>query len=458
MGTLKWRMCLTGLAAMVLAFPFVARAQEESSSKPTEQNEPKSDSEVTTADKLQDGTTAVVPTPGYPVDGTVRAAGRAVPWMGTTTPLRFGPFSLSSLEYFNVYDSFSPAAGGATDITRFGMLRMNIVFDKVIGKSHFLFQYVPQLAMLNGHIRGNVVTDNAVSFGSTFELSPRLTLTLKDEFGRHRNRQLFPDEFLLIDRQTGGVIQTYFLENNGIHLDNRLSAVLNYKLSPRLVLTVAPGYIYAETHSPQDVYIVHDSTSTVGLVYALSLRRNIGVLQSVEVLHPVKPVATNGMFRTSGLFYSEQVTPSWWITGTLGIEGATYPGFVGTNWALAGSFTLLKTFTNSDLGIAYFRGSTLTNFLGDRQTDRVDVSYRLRISSRLDLANSIGYFHTTGADPRVIGKYAFSKIEYHLTKGFSLFGTYTRRFQSTSTQLLYSGDRHTFVMGFRWEPPALPAH
>ncbi len=460
MGTLKWRMCITWLAASVLALPFVMRAQEESSSKPAEQSEPKPDSEVATVDKSQGGTAATATTPGYPVDATVRVAGRGVPWRGLTTPLRLGPFSLGSLEYFSVYDSFNPSTTGAATITRFSILRMNIVFDKNIGKSHLLFQYVPRLATLDGHTRGNAVTDNAVTFGSTFELSPRLTLTLVDAFGETRNRQLFPDDLLLNERQTDGIVQTYFVENSGAHLENKFAGVLNYKVSPRFTLTIAPGYTYSETHSRQEVYAVHDSTTAISLTYALSPWRNIGFVQLVEVLHPIKPAATNGVFRTSGLFYSEQLSPTWRITGTLGAEAATYPGFVGTNWAIAGSFALLKTFNNSDLGIAYYRGSTLTNFQADRQTDRADISYRLLITPKLASANSIGYFRTTGDDPRVIGKYGLSKIEYHLTTGLFVFGTYIRHFQSSSALLLYSGNRNTFIMGFRWTPPPplAPAH
>jgi hypothetical protein len=456
----RWVLRFAWLATVVLALSIVARPQEESSSKPAGQ-EQKTESTNTTNQNPDGDVTPlpVAPSPAYPVDARIHWAGKAVPWGGTTTPLRWGPLSVSSLEYFSVYDQFYPSAGGRADYTSLNILRTSIVFDRTFAKTHFVFQYFPEVAMYNNHIRGNTRSDNTVALGATFEVSPRLNVTLKDNFGERQTRQLFPDQFLLIDRETGGVVQAYFLENTGKHLENTFSAVFNYKVNPRLLLTVSPSYIYADTHDPLGLYIVDDSKNEVGLTYALSPRRNIGFIETVELLHPVRPVTSDGLFRTSAVFYSEQFAPTIWVTGELGAQDATYPGFPGNNWGMAGSFTFLKTFTNSDLAFAYFRGTTLTNFLAftNRQEERADISYGFNLTKRLKWTNEAGYFRETGGDPRIIGKYALSSFEYRLGGGFSVFGNYARRFQSSSTQELISGNRNTFLMGLRWAPAA-PAH
>ncbi len=223
------------------------------------------------------------------------------------------------------------------------MLRANITFAKVFRKSRFVFQYTPVLAILNGRLGGNADPTSDLSLGTVFTLSPRLTLTLKDDLGWHRTRQLFPDDLLLIDKQTGGLVQSYLLEPNGTLLTNSLSAAVDYKLSPRLLLSAVSTYVYSDIENAKNLFILHDSFNTVTLTYALSQRSNIGFVESVEFLHPVIPVSTNGLFQTSGLFYSEQFSPSLRISGQLGVQSAKAPGFGGAAWGVAGSLNLLKT-------------------------------------------------------------------------------------------------------------------
>ncbi len=456
----KWKLRLSWLVAMFLAASFATVAQEESSSKPSSPDQQDKPSPAIQTANTQTGsdTVQVVPTPAYPVDSRIRAAGKAVPWVGSVAPLHWGPISIDGLDYVAIYDQFFPSGGGSSDIARLNMLRANITFAKVFRKSRFVFQYTPVLAILNGRLGGNADPTSDLSLGTVFTLSPRLTLTLKDDLGWHRTRQLFPDDLLLIDKQTGGLVQSYLLEPNGTLLTNSLSAAVDYKLSPRLLLSAVSTYVYSDIENAKNLFILHDSFNTVTLTYALSQRSNIGFVESVEFLHPVIPVSTNGLFQTSGLFYSEQFSPSLRISGQLGVQSAKAPGFGGAAWGVAGSLNLLKTFGNSDVAIAYFRGATLTNYIDSRQAEHSDISYGYRISRQLAWTNGIGYFRTIGPAPRDVGKYGLSTMTYQLPMGFSLFGSYRRFFQKSSNPLLLSGDRNTFVMGIRWEPAPAAKH
>jgi hypothetical protein len=454
-----WISKLTWLAAMCLAISFATFAQEDASSKPTGQDQ--GDKPAPAPQTADNPPVPAAPTPAYPVDSTIRAAGRATPWVGSLTPLRWGPFSIAGFEYVNIYDQFIPSNGSPNITERLNMIRMNIVFDKTLGKSRFVFQYTPVLAMANGQVRGNATPTGDLSLGTTFAITPRLTFTLKDDFGVHRSRQLFPSDLpLLIDNQTGGVVQSYLLEPSGTLLRNTLVAIVDYKLSPRLTLDFSPTYVYAHIdntfNNVRDLFILDDFFNTLSLTYAVSPRINMGVVESVEFLHPVVPVATNGLFQTSGMFYSERFTPSFSITGKFGIQGAQEPGFGGTTWSWSGSFSALKTFGNSDLALAYFRGTTLTNFINNNQAERADVSYGYRFSRLFTWNNAAGYYRTTGSGPRDLGKYASTTLAYHLPAGFSLSGSYTHFYQKTTNVLLLSGERNTFVLGLRWEPGPAP--
>jgi len=441
-------------AALALAASATVRAQEESSSQPVEQQQQAAS--ATSSSEQRPGNVAppVTPTPAYPVDATPRVAGKAGPWIGAAGPLQYGPFSIRSVELFGVYDQFYASAGGPESISQLELIRTNIVFDKLFWRSHFILQYTPELIVFNGHTSATADGNNVVNLGATFDISPRFAVTLKDAFGVAHTRQAFSDALLLSDRETGGVVQNYFLENTGTHLENTFSAIFNYKVNPRLLVTVAPTYIYGDTHNPQGNYKVNDSNNSFGLTYALSPRSNIGVLQTVEFLVPVMPATTTGFFRTTGLFYSEQLSPTWWVTGRIGVEGARYPGFNGTNWSVAGAVTMLKKFSTGDLAFAYTRGSTVTNFITNRQTENADISYGFVVSHRFKWTNGLGYYREVGGNPRIIGKYALSSVQYRLAGGFSLVGSYTRRYQSSSTPQLISGDRNTFLAGIRWEPAA----
>ncbi|HYA98457.1 MAG TPA: hypothetical protein VEH49_10200 [Methylomirabilota bacterium] len=412
-----------------------------------------------TGDQTPDVKTQVTPTPAYPVDAQIHAPGRAMPLVGAGGPLHYGPIYLASIDLIGVYDQFTPTIDPQVEDTRLSILRGTIVLAKNFKKNLLLVEYSPQLAVLNGQFRGGADGSQALSIGEVFNISPRISISVKDSFGYTHTRQLFPDQFLEVDRDTGGVAQAYFIENSGTHLENNFEVVFNYKLTPRLLLTLSPTYTYSDTHYIQGTYIVDDSKNIASLTYALSARTNIGVLQSVELLHPLgNATLNNGLFRTTAGFYSEQITPTFWITGKFGLEGASYPGFTGTTWAAAGSFEALKVFSHSDLAVAYQRASTLTTYAGDRQNEQGDINYGYRFTKRFKWTNGIGYFHQLGGEPRISGKYAISTFEYHLAGGFSFLASYSRRNQNSSTPQLISGDRNTYTLGIRWTPAGVPGH
>ena len=446
--------CIVLAAIMFICLPSPAWSQDP---PPTQQ-----DPEQQKQDNPPPASPAdVTPAPGGaapPLDTQIHAAGQAMPFFDSRTPLRFGPFSLASIEYINVYDEFYPAGNLPQQNESLNLFRANIDFTLPFKKNLFVLQYTPELAILNGSVRGGADGDTGLTVGQTLHFTPRLTVTLNDAFAVNHTRQLFPDQFLLIDEQNGGVIQAYFLENPGTRIQDTFTAAFNYKWTQRLTLTVVPGYIYSDTHTLQTPYIIEEGNVMASLTYALTEHRNIGYVQSVEVLHPILPVGTNGLFRTSGVFYSEQLSPTWWVTGKLGLEAATYPGFKGTDLGVTGSGNVLKTFSKSDIAVAYSRASTITTFATNRQIEEVDLLYGIHLTQRIRWTNGAGLFHETGGDPRTSGKYATSNLEFHLPANFFLLASYSRRNQESPTPQVLSGNRNTFTFGIRWAPPPIVPH
>jgi hypothetical protein len=462
--TRGWASFLTLAAAALTLLPMNARAQGDTNPPPApadqQGQQPKTETRGAEGNQIPEIKPPAAPTPAYPVDAQIRAAGKAVPWIGSGTPFRIGPISLGGIDLIGVYDQFHPANDPQVRDTRLALLRANIVFAKTFKKSLFVVQYVPELAMLNGEVRGGADGNHDFTLGQVFDVSPRLSITLKDDIGYVRTRQMFPDRFLLIDRESGGVLQNYLLESTGSTFVNAFSAVFNYKLTPRLTLTAAPGYYYADAEFAGGSYSTEASKNTFSLTYAISPRRNLGLFQTADYQHGISPAPSNFLYHVTGLFYSEQFTPTLWVTGRAGLEeGTNLDVHTGAStWGAAGSFTLLKVFSHSDFALAYNRATTITTFKTNRQVESADISYGFVASRRLKWTNGVGYFHELGPAPRVSGKYAISTMEYHLAGGFSLLTSYSRRNQNSTTPALISGDRNTFLMGIRWEPAGVPGH
>src|SRR2546423_170430 len=239
-------------AALVITLPLAARAQGL-----TDRQEQQNNPNTTDPTNVQpeDAKPAAAPIIASPLDSQIHPAGKAGPWAGSASSLRFGPFALASMDVIGVYDQFYPSGDPQVQDTRLSVLRANIQFAKVFNKNLFVLQYLPELAMLNGQVHGGADGNNSISIGQTFNLSPRFSLTLKNDFGITHTRQMFPDQFLVVERQNGGVVQAYFLENPGNHLQDAFTTFFNFKWTPRLSLTVAPGYIYSDTHTLQVPYI-----------------------------------------------------------------------------------------------------------------------------------------------------------------------------------------------------------
>jgi len=448
------------LAALTLSVS--SRAQDESSSKKPEEQGTAQTPTATQETQTDPAQAAAAPTPGYPLDAQIHPAGQAVPWIGTTSPLRWGSFSIGNFTYQQVHDNFRPQGGLPSSVLNLSILRTSLVFDKMFHKQEVVLQYEPQLAVLNGQLASNAGMDNDVVFGSAFELTPRLSLTLKDVFAQVRTRQLFPPKVLAVDEQAGNVVQNNFLQNQGSFLMNTVAGVINYKLSPRTLLTVSPMYRYANTTDKNQANYVangHDYGTAVAVTRALTPRQNLGITYTMENLRAANvPTAANTHFNTAGLFYSYQLSKTWLFRGQIGDEIATYSGGLPTVNTLAGGATLVKSFTRSVFAIAYMRGNTQQNFITGQIGDRGDISYGIHLTRRLGWYNGGGYYRETGADPRTKGSYGASSVEFNFVGNLVVFGSYTYMFQVSSTPQLLSGTRNSVSLGLKWEPRALPVH
>jgi len=359
-----------------------------------------------------------------------------------------------------VNDSFQPiGTQPSADIT-LNILRTSLVFDHYFyGKQRVVLQYEPQLATLNGKIAGNAGFDNALVLGTTFQTTPRLTMTLKDAFADVHSRQLYPPGYLAVDEQAGNLIQNNFLQNAGSYLSNEVAVVVSYLLGPRTTLTDSPDYKYIKTTNDQQVIYLangHQIANTVALTHALTERQSIGGIYTLEVLRQngAAGMPGNSYFHTAGLFYANRLSASWWVRGQFGVNAARYPGTIPSTNAFAGTLSVVKTFTSATFSLGYTRGRVDNNFLTTHIGDLVQVAYSQHLTKRLAWNSGLGYYRETGADPRNMGNTAGTELEFEILRNVFLEGNYAHLFQRSSSPQLLSGTRNTVILAMKWEPRA----
>lgn len=458
----------TILAGAAMLVPCLAWAQDPDQQQQQQQQDNPATQQPQAPPQQEPPPPAPLPPGPQPLDTQIHAAGQAVPWLGTSSPLRWGDLSIGSFTYNYVNDRFAPLGGGPTQTLDLNILRTSVVLQHYFGKQLLLLQYDPQVAILNGKFAGNAGMDNEVALGTTFNLSPRFTFVLKDGFAQVNSRELYPPNYLAIDGEGGNLIQNNFLQNAGSYLSNTVTGIAVYQLSQRDTLTSSTAYRYAHADGNNQVgqqiqYVQtgDDITEAIAYTHRLTLRQSVGATYTLEVLHQAQNVDIPGntFFQTVAGFYALQLSQTWFLKGELGANIVDYPNNVPPQHMLAGTVAFVKNFKN-DLGnfaIGYTRGVTNNNFLTAQTGDLLQATYSQHLLQRLIWNSGAGYYRQTGADPRSYGKMLSSALDYEFAPAFFISAQYSYLFQNADVADLLSGRRNTAVLGIRWEPHVLGA-
>jgi hypothetical protein len=466
-GSAKWG-CALFLLFGVFTLPSWAQQDSSSAAKPQDASPKAAGTSVpwalpTTADADSDAPAAAPAGPPNPYVGQIKNAGTGLPLLGTsTTPLRWGDFSVSSFQFVQLYDSFTPSGKAGSPFAALSIFQTGLMFDHYIRKSRIVLQYLPQMAIFQGQIHANAGANNTFGLGTTFVLTPRMSLTVEDNFSQVHSNELIPEKYLATDAFAGALVQNNFLDTNGSFLADTAAATLQYNFSERTILTVTPSFRYAKATSNQVNYAANGKTyhGVVTLGHALTPHRTIGIMESYDIEDTTTgTVPAIAKFYTSSVFYSEQLARSFWVTGNFGGSHQSYSDLRGASgWGLSAQASLIKDFSRiAGLSLIYTRGVAYNNYITSQRSDRVDVSLGLHITPRIALNNTAGYYRELGAGPRTDGKYGMTGFEYQFFGNFSLFSNYAYGFQSSNTPQLLSGVRKTITFGLRWQPPLLPA-
>lgn len=399
--------------------------------------------------------------PPNPYAGTFTDAGTGLPLFGTASPLRWGSFSVSTFEAIGIHDTLD---GSPISISSdLAIFRIGLMFDHNLlrNSSRIVLQYFPQMAFTNGEFHANAAMNNDVSVGTTFRLTPRLSLMLKDTFIQTHSDPLIPQNYLAVDGKAGALVQNNFLDTNGSFIADEAIAIFEYDFSSRTNITFSPAYRYARSTNNLPNYEANGQTYTgvVTLGHRFTPRRTMGIVDSFQYLKTATASLSsqNATYNTIGGFLSQQLTRTLWVAGQVGAVSQSYTDAPNTkSWGANGGFSVIKNLSQrASMSVVYTRGITLSNYVTLQRSDRVDASIGLVLSSRLSWTNGFGYYRTLGGNPNTIGKYAVSDAQFRFVGNFNLFATYAYQFQNESTVQLVPGTRRTIAYGIRWLPPIL---
>lgn len=449
------------LVALFVVGPAYAQQAGQATDPPTGGQEPKragSTSFLSVVDDAkQDDQPALPLTPPTPIDTQMRVIGKAVPYTGFGSPLRWGPFSIAGADFMGVEDWFDPGAGASTTQLGLGLLRTNLDFDVLIHRSHLVLQYSPQAVIQNDQITGTASSNNNLAFGFNFDITPRLTMFVKDQFTYNRTKQVFSDQILQIYQGAGGILSGDFLQNSGAYLDDTFSVAIGYKLTPRWTLTTEPLVRYIDLKNTTINFTATglDTQEKVVFTYALSPRSNLSFGYNFQEGHTFVPTVTDTYYHGFDIYYSRQISPTFWLQAKAGGEVAFYPQPSTAPVFFTGGLALVKNISKAAFAFSFVREKNIQNYFTDQLSDRVDSSFTLPVSRRLLWSSGVGYYHEIGAQPHTQGKYGQTSLDFHLTRTLTSFANYTFRFQHAETLQLLTGTHNTVIFGLRWEPARL---
>ena len=458
-----------GVALVLPLLPTSVKAQQDSVSGTKKEEQPKP-AAITPpwAPDADEATDAEQPNQQGPPGAStlsIKDVGTGLPLVGTSkTPLRWGSFSIFTFEYIGIHNDFDSSATSNTASTNLAIFRTGLMFDHSLyrDKSRIVLQYMPQMAVYDGEIHANAAMNNTLSLGTTLALTPRLSLTLSDSFVQTHSNPLIPLNYLASDSRIGSISQNNFFTTNGNFISNTGSAGFQYALTPRTSISFSGQSHYSRTINNSIAYQTDGNAyeGDISLSHALTPRRSVGVSYSFQYSDQKQsqpPGSINTKYNTAGLFYSEQLARTFWLSANVGAVNQNHSGLQqGTGWGVNGGLTLLKTFSDKiSATLAYSRGLAFYNFVSVQRSDRVDASIGVAVSARISWSNGFGYYRELPGNPATNGKYVASDLRYRFYGNFSLFTAFSFGSIRSGTPQLLPGDTKVLTYGVLWSPPRL---
>jgi hypothetical protein len=395
-----------------------------------------------------EGNSALEPNAGRLSDGSeVRQLGTASFLNSNFGIAHWGPFSLGTTTLSQAYQR------GTGESNSLSSLRTELMAGRTFGRNHLMLQYSPKLTVLNGQVVKNL-SDQDSSIDTYFALGPRLRLSLNDRFQSYTANSVIDGPFFTTDTFRSSFAQNAFLQGptESKFTMNTTQVGLGFLVSPRTHLNVIPAYSFQSWSGSTGAVRSQIYGGVVQLEHAVTPTKTVGLYyeyEAIRIKDRTGPYVTP--YDTVGITYSQQLTPTWGISTSLGAYKEGLPQSQGTKWSGNANFGTAKIFGKSSISLDLFRGQGLAGVITSTTVNRADLLYHHTLSRKLSVDAGSGYavFKLARSANGLYGTVGFDWQLRPTLSWFTTFG-YTKQTGDGIQIATLASDFVAF--GIRWHP------
>ncbi|HZR63939.1 MAG TPA: hypothetical protein VFA85_02270 [Terriglobales bacterium] len=404
-----------------------------------------------TADQHESSDPAVPVVAGNDTTLPIHQVGVANALRETISPLRWGPFYISSAQFMQANDRLAGINGTQSDSEQVSMLSTTLVFDKQYQNSRIALQYNPNIAVDNGQLYTNF-TSQLLTFDTQMNLTSRWTFGISDSFVASQNQNLLINNYFSVDPLTNTTLQGQIFNNAGRMITDSAQLRFGYALSPQTTLTLAPNYAYNDMNELGNVLIGNQYGSGLVLTHSTARGDTFGLNYAYQVTQISGQPTVK--YNTMGFSYGRKLTLRWTAAGNAAAVYVTSAAPNTNYWTASGALQLIRTMNRSTFALSLLREQGLSQVIINGSSNRADALYTVNWTPRFSSTLGAGYFVAQQAGGNYTGKYGVSTLQYLLTPSISVLASYSHQYQFGVAQIL-AGTTNIIVGGLRWEP-ALP--
>jgi hypothetical protein len=371
---------------------------------------------------------------------------------GVRSPVHLGPFYVGSADFVFLAASNLQGAqslpGSTGDYSYLGIIRTNINFDHVFKDSRLTFQYLPEVTVVNDQVSSNF-NNESLTYTFTRPLSSRWNFALADNFNSVDGRILYGNFSLDVNSVSGNGVQNPFLAANERWISDTATSTFTYILSARDQFNFAPYFQFEHSNFSNFPTTGYNYGGSINWTHMLSPTKSFGLYADFNQ-RVYSSQFSNSLYSGFGGSFSDRLSP----TLVFMISAAASTGLGGksgtSGLTATGDVSLHKVFRTSSVAIEYYRGITTGPFLINGYTSRGDGAYEKRLGQWWRGSAGVAYESDSYTGGQVSGLYGTAQLSYRISRNFSWYAAYARRWQLEAPANFNVGNINFISSGLTW--------
>jgi hypothetical protein len=380
----------------------------------------------------------------------------------TRSPLHWGRLSVMSFELMQVYDSNYLFSKDNPISAQAGAVQGLIVYSLKSSRASLSLQYRPQF-WASDQTQQFDYSSHMLDFHTFRYLTPRWAINVSDQFQYSPDRGRLNEVGFSPDYSTGTSTQNPFLSTGRRMVNNQFGVSVDHRFTAHdtIEMSARQQYIRLSASSdtqPQDPIALateqQDYAGQIGWTHTWRPDNEIGIQYSYD--HQFfNGFDSNAQLHGILFGFSRRLRPSLLLRiggGPALLLPAKLTGAIqrqDKQITYQANAALYKSFRHSGITLSYSRNNTFTGQISDGLNDRVDASYSQRLFHRIDGLIGGAYVRQNySIGPHLYGKSGWSELDWHLTRSWSIYGTYSYITQAGGPILF--GPRQLITSGIRW--------